>query len=42
MEFFGGYADADTGVEWGKDTISLFASATKGIGAIVIAVLADR
>jgi len=42
MEFVGGYADYEAEWPWDKTTLSGLYSSTKGIGAIVIAILVDR
>lgn len=42
VEFVGGYADYDSEWQWQKDTLSYVFSATKGVAAVVVAILVDR
>jgi len=42
VNLLGGYADPEAQIPWTEDTISQFFSTTKGISALVIAMLVDR
>ncbi len=42
VEFYGGYADEEARVPWQKETLALYASASKVVMAVCIGILVDR
>lgn len=42
VELFGGQADPHNNMEWERDTLTQAYSTTKGVAAIVMAMLVDR
>ena len=42
VNYVGGYADEETELQWTLDTVSQYYSTTKGVAAIVMALLVDR
>ena len=42
VNLVGGYADEEADIPWEKDTLTIFNSVSKGLGAMSIAMLVDR